>query len=273
MIKGMTGFGTKEVAVGKLRALVEIKTLNHRYFDVTFYLPGGFAAFEDRLRSLLQKHIERGRITVNFKIIEKPTIAVSLNKDIVRQHLKFIHQLEREFGFENDLTLSDVVKLPGVVEAKETFIDPDAIWPAFRRSIDQALNDLVRMRLREGKSLAADINVLLRRMQQRIQKIQGRYGHILREKQKILTHDEIVSFRKSNDVSEELMRLRHYVEEMKILLKSSAAIGKKIDFIAQEMQRETNTIGSKLQDKIVSNQVIALKGKVEKIREQAQNVE
>jgi len=129
------------------------------------------------------------------------------------------------------------------------------------------------MRKREGRSLCADVTDKLRRMLLEIKKIQRRAQEILKEKKGKLTNEEFSSFQKSNDVNEELSRLIHYIEEFKLLLKTDIAVGKKLDFIAQEMQRETNTVGSKLQDKIVSSAVIALKSKIEKIREQSQNIE
>ena len=129
------------------------------------------------------------------------------------------------------------------------------------------------MRQREGRSLIADMNKLLNLMLLQTKKIRMRSGIILKEKRKLLTDEEFSSFQKGADINEELSRLIHHIEEFRILLRSDIAVGKKLDFIAQEMQRETNTIGSKLQDKVVSNAVIALKSKVEKIREQSQNVE
>ena len=273
MIKGMTGFGSAQLANGNVKAVVEIKSLNHRYFDINYYLPTGFASAEDKIRQMIQKKILRGRVTVSIKITQKPQQKVVINKQVVQQHLKNVQALRREFKVPNDVTVSDILKLPGVLDIKETMVEPKMIWTTLEKSIKRSLAGLVTMRAREGRSLAKDVRDKLTRMSVHINKIKARSKTILREKKKILTPEEFQSFQKSNDINEEISRLQHYVTEIKGLLRSTVSIGKKIDFIAQEMQRETNTIGSKLQDKVVSNAVIALKSKVEKIREQAQNIE
>ena len=159
------------------------------------------------------------------------------------------------------------------MKGREKWLSPEELWPTIEKSARLALKSLVSMRQREGRSLIADMNKLLNLMLLQTKKIRMRSGIILKEKRKLLTDEEFSSFQKGADINEELSRLIHHIEEFRILLRSDIAVGKKLDFIAQEMQRETNTIGSKLQDKVVSNAVIALKSKVEKIREQSQNVE
>lgn len=269
----MTGFGSAQLSNGNVKALVEVKSLNHRYFDINFYLPIGFASVENKIRQLAQKNIERGRISVSVKITQKPHQAVVLNKAAVKQHIKHAKVIQREYKLENDLTLSDIIKLPGVLETKETLVDAERIWPVLEKAIRSSLLSLVNMRKREGRSLAKDVTDKLKRMSVQINKIKKRAEVIKRTKKKKLSVEEFSSFQKSADINEEISRLTHYINEIKLLLKSTIAVGKKIDFIAQEMQRETNTIGSKVQDKTVSNAVIALKSKIEKIREQSQNIE
>jgi len=273
MIKGMTGYGSAKLSSKDVKAIIEIKSLNHRYFDISYYIPIGFGALEGRIRNHCQKYLQRGRITVSVKISEKPEQTIVLNKSVVKAHLHYTKQLKKEFGLKNDLTLPDLIKLPGVLEAKETAISLDAIWPALEKGLKTALISLDNMRKREGRSLAADIRDKVQRMSLQIKRIQARSKSILAEKKRKLDIDEFQSFRKGSDVNEEVSRLKHYIVEIRVLLRSNVSVGKKIDFIAQEMQRETNTIGSKLQDRVVSNAVITLKSKVEKIREQAQNIE
>lgn len=273
MIKGMTGFGSCKLSIEKVKGIVEIKSLNHRYLDISFFLPIGFSSIESKIREIVQRYIERGKVTISIKITYKPQDVPEFNRDIIKKYLKYSETLKREFGFSDKLTLSDLIKLPGVVDSKETQLNPEFLWPAIERSIVRSLNELNDMRQREGRSLCKDVTDKLQRMLAEIKKIQVRAQNILKEKKGILTKEEFSSFQKNNDVNEELSRLVHYIEEFKLLLKPDLAVGKKLDFIAQEMQRETNTIGSKLQDKIVSNAVIALKSKIEKIREQAQNIE
>jgi len=273
MIKGMTGFGSTQLFYQSTKILIEIKSLNHRYFDINYFLPIGFSSIENKIRQLIQKQVERGRLSVNIKIMQKPQQAISLNKSVASQYLKNAGILKREFKLKDNLTLSDIIKLPGVMENKEVLVNPEDLWRPLEKSIKKALGGLMHMRNQEGRSLAADVRDKLNRMLLQISKIQKRADAIFKENRKKLTDEEYKSFQKGCDIHEEISRLKHYVVELKKLLQSKVAVGKKMDFIAQETQRETNTIGAKLQDKIVSNAVIALKSKIEKIREQSQNIE
>ncbi len=273
MITGMTGFGAGEFSLGKVKGLVEIKSVNHRYLDVAFYLPSGFSSMEERIQKAFSKDIRRGRVTVSIKITEKPSMNIILNRDIIKRYMDFSKALGREFSVKNDMSVADLMRLPGVVEAKEVFVEAQQVWPTVEKALGKAIVSLVAMRKREGKSLFLDISGQLKRMSDQIGVIKARSTAILKEKKLVLTNEEFASFQKSNDVNEEMARLAHYINEARALLKVSDGAGKKMDFIAQEMQRETNTIGSKVQDKQVAAAVIELKSMVEKIREQANNVE
>lgn len=273
MITGMTGFGAAEFVFDKVKGNVEIKSVNHRYLDVAFYLPSGFSSLEERIQKSLARGIRRGRVTVSIKITEKPQMNITLNRGAVKRYMDFSKSLGKDFAIKNDMSVADLMRLPGVVEAKEVFVEAQQLWPAVDKALLKAIASLVAMRRREGKALFTDISGQLKRMLNQITLIKSRSNAILKEKKAVLTNEEFASFQKSNDVNEELARLAHYIEEARVLLKTSDGAGKKMDFIAQEMQRETNTIGSKVQDKTVSSSVIALKSKVEKIREQANNVE
>ena len=273
MISGMTGFGASDITVGKTKGTVEIKSVNHRYLDVSFYLPAGFSSMEDKIQKLIAKHIRRGRVNVAIKITEKPHLEVAVNTAIVHQYMSVAKALAKKEQLVNNITVSDLLRLPGVVEAKEVFVQANELWPAAEKGLNKALASLVVMRQREGKSLYADITAQLKLMQARLKEIKTSLALMLKEAKATMTNEEFSAFQKSNDVNEELSRLAHHIDEAKGYLKTSEGVGKKLDFIAQEMQRETNTIGSKVQDKAVSAAVIAIKSKVEKIREQANNVE
>ena len=273
MVKGMTGFGSAQFSCGSTKGVVEVKSLNHRYLDIIFYLPVGFGAAEEKIRQAVSRALNRGRVTVSLKITDKAPAKVKLNQGVIKQYIQHAKVFKNEFGLENDLSLSHLIQLPGVVEVAETFLTPGELWSPVEKSLDVCLKSVVQMRLREGRSLAADIKDKLKNMSAEIRKIKARAQEILKQKNKELNDEEFASLQKSSDVNEEMSRLIHYVEEMRLLMNASAPSGKKMDFIAQEMQRETNTIGSKLQDAVVSNAVIALKSKIEKIREQSQNIE
>ncbi|MCR4336639.1 MAG: YicC family protein [Candidatus Omnitrophica bacterium] len=273
MIQGMTGFGSAAFSFGEVKGEVEIKSQNHRYLDLVYYLPTGFGAFENKIRQLVSKQILRGRVTVVIKIKEKPSQEVVINKSVIQKYLKQANSLKKEFGFDDSLRLADVIRLPGVVESHESLVEADKLWPTVEKALQRALQSLITMRNREGKSLSSDFIGILKNMVIQVKRVQERLRAVVKEKEKILSGDELFSFKKGCDVSEEMTRLTHYVEEFRLLLKTKEDVGKKLDFVAQEMQRETNTIGSKLQDKDVASAVVALKSKIEKLREQAQNIE
>jgi len=273
MINGMTGFGSADLVFENVRGTVEIKSVNHRYLDIVYYLPAGFGYAENKIQQMISQHIERGRITVSVKINNKPGLAVSFNVGTAKQYLKYATSLRRELGIKGELALSDLIQLPGVIETKETMIDAEALWPFVEKAIAKALKGLLIMRHREGRSLIGDITAQTKRMSLRINTIRYAVKTILKDKKRVLAGEEFLNYQKSADINEEISRLSHHIDETRLLLKSQVAVGKKLDFIAQEMQRETNTIGSKVQDKTVSNAVIAIKTKIEKIREQSQNIE
>ena len=273
MIRGMTGFGASQSFKDRVKIVVEIKSLNHRYLDINYYLPPGFASTENKIRQVIERAIERGRITVVVRIVQQSSQTIFLNRETARIYLKYARVLKKEFGLKNELTLPELIRLPGVLEIKDSFIEPETFWPVLEKNVQKALAGLIHMRSREGQSLAKDVLDKLMKMIAQIKKIKQRSEVILKSKKEEASPEEFKSFQKSCDINEEISRLNHYIEELKPLLKGSVPVGKKIDFIAQEMQRETNTIGAKLLDKAVSSAVIVLKSKIEKIREQSQNIE
>jgi len=210
---------------------------------------------------------------VSVKITERPQTSITLNQEAVKRYLDFAKSLGEKHRIKNDITVADIMRLPGVVEAKEVFVQAGEIWPVLEKSLQKAVAGVVVMRRREGKSLGADINDQLKRMLMQMSTIKNRINVLLKESKRTMSSEEFSSYQKSNDINEEISRLSHYIDEAKALLKQAEGSGKKLDFIAQEMQRETNTIGSKVQDKVVAAAVIAIKSKVEKIREQSNNVE
>ncbi len=273
MIRGMTGFGSSSLSWGAVKGVVEIKSLNHRYLDIAYSFPTGFSSIENKVRDIIQKNVERGRVSISIKITNKPIEILDFNQEACEKYLKFASVISKKFNLDDKLSLSDLIRLPGVVESKETVITGDLLWPAIEKSLKSSLSQLRVMRKREGQSLSRDVSENLKMMTGLIKIIRVRYSSILKEKKKIFSVDEFVSYQKNSDISEELTRLQHYIHEAKKLLQTDVEVGKKLDFIAQEMQRETNTIGSKVQENVVSNAVISLKSKIEKIREQSQNIE
>ncbi len=273
MIKGMTGFGTADFAYNNVEGVVEIKTVNHRYLDIGFYLPSGCDGVEIKLKEVIAKEIKRGRVNVSFKILTRPKKDVKFNKETLRDYLRQAKLLKKELQIGGDLTIADLIHLPGVVETTEQTMSIKRICGGLEGAVKKALQGVMMMRKREGKALAKDIGEQIKRILFICNEIQKREKQIKKVKRKKFTTEEFSAFQKSIDVNEEIKRLQHHAKEIRQLLRATSPAGKRIDFIAQEMQRETNTIGSKLQDKIVSHKVILLKSKIEKIREQTQNVE
>lgn len=273
MIKGMTGFGSAQFSSTQTKGSVEIKSWNHRYLDVSYFLPPGFSSLENKIKDLFSGKLERGKVSIALRLVQKPAAEIFFNKAAAKKHLNFARQLQKELHIKSDITVSEILKLPGVLEVKESQSSPEQLWPAIEVSVKKALRELVAMRAREGKALSVDVLEKASLMQLRVKSIEKRAAELLKDARKRLTNEEFQSFQKSSDVNEEIARLKHYILEAKALIKGTISAGKRLDFIAQEMQRETNTIGSKLQDKLVSNAVIALKSKIEKIREQSQNIE
>lgn len=273
MITGMTGFGAAEISTVDVKGTIEVKTVNHRYFDISYYFPIGFGSIEEKVRRIINQNVKRGRVTVSLKIAQRSAQTGALNHGAVKRYLEVAKILEKNYGLKDQLTVSDLLRLPGVINVQDFILNPEELWPHIEKSLLKAMKGLLLMRSREGKTLATDISDKLRLMSSEIVKIRQRAKAILQDKKKMMTNEEFSSYQKSNDINEELTRLSHYIDEAKALLKSGDLAGKKFDFVAQEMQRETNTVGSKVQDQLVSNAVIALKSKIEKIREQSQNVE
>jgi len=273
MIKGMTGFGTAPFSVGKVKGIIEVKSVNHRFLDMAVYLPVGFGSVENKVREMVSKELSRGRVTVSVKITDKPGNNVSFNEDMIEEYLRHARSIEKKYKLVNNLTLADLIGMPGVVDAREVFVEAAALWPSVEKGLVKCIKGLRVLREREGKSLAMDVGDKLKRMSGQLKIISRRSAEILKDKQRALKPEEFSSFQKSIDINEEIARFTHYIEEMRALLKSDVPVGKKLDFIAQEMQRETNTMGSKLMDEVVSRAVIALKSKIEKVREQGNNVE
>jgi len=273
MITGMTGFGSAPFTAGRIKGVIEVKSVNHRYLDIAFYLPSGFGAVENKIREMLAKDVARGRVTISVRITDKPTQTVLFNEDLIEEYLRHAKNIEKKYKLSNNLMLADLIRMPGVVDVKEVFVEAQEMWPSVEKGLVVALKSLKVMRQREGKSLVKDMSDKLKRMAQKLKAIQKRHDLLLKEYKKHSKPEEFASYQKSIDVNEEIARFNHYIEEMSALLKVSVPVGKKMDFIAQEMQREANTLGSKLQDEMVSNAVIGLKSKIEKIREQANNVE
>jgi uncharacterized protein (TIGR00255 family) len=273
MIRGMTGFGRVSFIKSRVKGFVELRSLNHKYFDVSFHLPNGFGSFEERLKRVLHKEIMRGKVNVSLVFTCRPEDKIAVRKDIAGNYLKSFKTLNKSLRLKSDLGLSNVVTLPGVIRCEEYQVASEEIWPQVERAAKVALAGLVRMRQEEGKTLCRDVADKINRIQQELKLIVRRVKQINTAKKTTLAGEEFSAFLKSSDINEELTRLGHHLQSLKGKLNGPGGVGKELDFIAQELQREINTISAKLLDHAASTSVIKIKSLVEKIREQLQNVE
>lgn len=293
MIKSMTGFGRCEIMEGERRFAVEMKGVNHRYLDMNIRMPKKLNFFETSIRSLLKKSILRGKVDlfITYEDSSESQVALKYNETLAGEYLTYFKQMEEAFSLENDIRVSTLSRYPEVLSMEEQAVDEEELWNGLRQALDGAIRQFVETRTLEGENLKQDIVSKLDGMlglvayiEERSPEIVAAYRQKLEEKVKELLEDaqmdegriaaEVVIFADKICTDEEIVRLKSHIEHMKETLKSEeAGIGRKLDFIAQEMNREANTILSKANDLEVSNRAIDLKTEIEKVREQIQNIE
>ena len=292
MIKSMTGFGRCEIAEGTRKVTVEMKSVNHRYLDVNIKMPKKLSFFESSIRGELKKYVQRGKIDIfiTYEDCSENKVSIKYNKDIAEEYLKYLNEMASEFNLDNDIRVSALSKYPEVFTMEEQMVDEEEIWKVLAKAIDGAAEGFVEARIKEGKNLADDLIgkldgmlELVKYIEERSPKLMEEYRKKLEERihemlgdasideSRILT--EVTIFADKVCVDEEIVRLKSHIEATKQALIEGGSIGRKLDFIAQEMNREANTILSKANDLEISNIGIELKTEIEKVREQIQNIE
>ncbi|MBR6151588.1 MAG: YicC family protein [Lachnospiraceae bacterium] len=292
MIKSMTGFGRCEVAENNRKFTVEMKAVNHRYLDVNIKMPKKLNFFESSIRNELKNYITRGKIDlfITYEDLSENTSNVHYNQELAAEYLKYLRQMQQDFGLEDDIRVSTLSKYPDVFTMEENDGDEEEIWEELKKALDGAAEMFVQSRIVEGENLKNDLIAKLDNMlslvdfiAERSPQIIAEYRQKLQEKVKEMLGDntvdenrlvtEVTIFADKVCVDEEMVRLRSHVETTKNALIEGGSIGRKLDFIAQEMNREANTILSKSNDLEISNCGIELKTEIEKVREQIQNIE
>lgn len=292
MIKSMTGFGRSERSTESRKIVVEIKAVNHRYCDITIKMPKKISFFEAAIRNLLKQYIQRGKVDVfiSYEDYTENKVSVKYNEDIAGAYFSNIKKLSEDFGLENDLKASVLSRFPEVFTLEEQDIDEEEIWTLLEGTIREACEKFVETRIMEGEHLKKDIFEKLDAINDKITFIEEREPQIIAEyREKILTKvkellgdtkideavlaTELIIYSDKVCVDEETVRLRSHINHTKSTLEEGNSVGRKLDFIAQEMNREANTILSKANDLQVSNVAIDIKTEIEKIREQIQNIE
>ena len=292
MVKSMTGFGRCEVSEGTRKMTVEMKSVNHRYLDVNMKMPKKLNFFDASIRSLLKTYIQRGKVDlfISFEDTAETNFSLKYNQELAGEYLKYLQQMADQFGLENDIRVSTLSRYPEVLSMEEVQVDEEELWNLLEKALKGACEQFVETRIKEGENLKKDLLDKLDEMlenvayiSQRSPQIIGEYRKKLEDKVKELLEDvhieegrlatEITIFADKICVDEEIVRLKSHIEHTKATLESGGAVGRKLDFIAQEMNREANTILSKANDLEVSNHAIELKTEIEKVREQIQNIE
>lgn len=292
MIRSMTGYGRSEMLSDYCRIAVEIKSVNNRYLDIGIKMPRQLNQLEAQIRAELKKYMLRGKVDVyiSYEDLTESNMTVKYNDRIAKEYWKYFRQMADEFGIDNDIRVSSLARFPDVLVMEEEPADPEGIWENLEKAVHEAAQKFDESRIREGEFLCANMLQKLDEMlghvsfiEEKAPELVERFRTALRDKvSELLEASNIDEARITQEVTihadkicvdEELVRLRSHIEATREELKRGGSIGRKLDFIAQEMNRESNTILSKSDDREVSDHAIELKTSVEKIREQVQNIE
>ena len=292
MIKSMTGFGRCEIAEKERKISVEMKAVNHRYLDVNIKMPKKLNFFESSIRGLLKEYIQRGKVDVfiTYEDYTESNVTLKYNHELAAEYVKYIGQMAEDFSLNNDLQACALSRYPEVLTMEEQTVDEEALWATLEKAVRGAAEQFVETRIREGSNLQKDLFQKLDGMLGYVESIEKRSPEIISEyRQKLLDKvnelladtqmdenrlaAEVTIFADKICTDEETVRLKSHILATKETLSQGGGVGRKLDFIAQEMNREANTILSKANDLTVSDIAINLKTDIEKVREQIQNIE
>jgi uncharacterized protein (TIGR00255 family) len=293
-MKSMTGYGRGECARDGFKVTVETSSVNRKQAEIYANLPRELELLEPQVRDVINRHVARGRVTARITLHAaggKLSAKMHINVPLAKAYAAELAKLSKQLKLAGEVTLDQVVRAPGVFQTDEELADAEDLWPAVEKALQQAVAALVKMREREGAHLAKDLTTRIGNLRQAVENIEKQapltaenYRRQLLERIKnagvenIAPDDErllkeIVLFADRSDISEELTRLQSHFQQFADCCRSKEPVGRTLDFLAQEMNREINTIGSKANDAVISREVVTLKAELEKFREQAQNVE
>ena len=292
MIKSMTGFGRSEIVKGNRKISVEIKSVNHRYLEAGIKMPKKLNVFESRMRDLIKKYATRGKIDIfiNYEDDSESQVNLKFNQNIADEYMAIFNNMSEKYNLKNDMTVGGLARFPEVITMDEVQEDEEELWHFIEEAMKAALEQFVNTRILEGENLKKDLLGKLDHMEELVTFVEKRSPEIMKEyrsklesKVKELLGDttidesriatEVIIYADKICVDEETVRLRSHIEHARKCLNEDGGIGRKMDFIAQEMNREANTTLSKANDIEISNAAIDLKTEIEKVREQIQNIE
>ena len=292
MVRSMTGFGRAKAQIDSLDITVEIKSVNHRYFEFSARLPRSYNFLEEKLKSFLAQNISRGKVEISVMVEDNSENAtvVEINREYANAYISALKQLSKEYKIKNDIKVSSFVGNNDLFKVRRQVAEDEVILNAVLTVAKDALNNFIEMRTTEGERLLSDVKSRLSFILEKVEFIEKRspetvnvYKNRIEQKVKELLEDttideqriltEVAIFADKVAVAEETVRLRSHMKQFESLLTDEQPVGRKLDFIVQEMNREANTIGSKAQDIEIAHTVVDIKSEIEKIREQIQNME
>ena len=293
MLKSMTGFGRGENQDGIHNFNVEIKTVNHRYNDIVVRMPKHLNYLEENIKSLIKEKISRGRVEVyvGLEYIDESNLNIVVDMPLARAYKSELDRIINELNIRDEVKLSHMLALPEIIKKERKEIEEDIVWECLKISLETALDNLIDMRIKEGLMLKKDMESKISKIGENLIEIENRSPLVVIEyKEKLKAridelldgdldidedrlNSEIAFFADKADINEEIVRLKSHSNQFLNSLNENEPVGRKLDFILQEMNREINTIGSKSEDLIISNCVVNIKSELEKTREQVQNVE
>ena len=292
MIRSMTGYGRGSIEMDGRSYTIEIKSVNHRYCDLNIKIPKSIMPLEDRIRKTVQSRLNRGKIDifVTQNLFDKKDVSAFLNKSLADSYFNCLTEIKERYNLRDDISLSLISKFPEVITAKQEDEDVEELWDGLKAALNNALDMMVQMREREGLKLTEDIISKCRGIKEKVLVIEEKSSDIVQEytdKLKLRLNDllkdykvdenrlalEVALLADKASIDEEIVRLKSHLVQVKETLELDEPVGRKLDFIIQEMNRETNTIASKADNLDVINIMLSIKNEIEKIREQVQNLE
>jgi uncharacterized protein (TIGR00255 family) len=292
MVNSMTGYGRGEQVTKDARVTVEVRSVNHRYKDISIKMPRCLSFLEERVREYVQQRISRGRVDVyvSFELLEDKGVEIKLDKELALIYLNAVNEIKAITGIDDKVSLDLIAAFPDVITTRKVEPDEEKTWEQLSGALEQAIEVMLEMRKREGQNLCKDILSKLELINEGLQRIKERAALVVFEYQQKLekrieemTKDieldrdrlcqEVVIFADRSNIDEEIVRLSSHISQTNSTLARGGIIGRKLDFLVQEMHREINTIGSKSTDLDISLNVVEIKTELEKVREQVQNIE
>ncbi|MDU4933929.1 MAG: YicC/YloC family endoribonuclease [Peptostreptococcaceae bacterium] len=293
MAISMTGFGRGEYKDDNYYFLVECKTINHKYCDINIRLPRKISFLEDKARNFIKNYIKRGRVDIYIKLdlLGSEDVNLKFDETLANQYVNILREIRDKFDLVDDISVMNVAKFPDIIKTEEKEEDEDLLWSMLSKALEETLTKLKEMRSEEGQKLAQDVLERCDILQNTIEEIEkNSYNVVIDYKEKLNNRiseildnpslidenrlaQEVAIYADKSSITEEIVRFKSHIGQLRSTIVKDESIGRKIDFLIQEMNRETNTIGSKSSDLNITNLVVEIKSELEKIREQIQNIE